>query len=645
MAERITTQDDDLFSEDLVRSYVSNPRFLRRDWLAADVNEKLERPDCRFVLITAEPGAGKSTFMAQLAADHSDWPRYFIRRDQRTPLGDVGARSFLLRIGYQLAARYPEAFAKENLQVAIQQRIGAAEAGSGVVAMEVNRIIASPFYRKVISIQQDIARSGGRVAGLKVKELFIERQLLDLSQLLNMAIIDPARALLKLRPKDRIVILVDALDEIRYQDITENILAWLTNCPDLPPNVRFVLSSRPPDEEIKLFCDKQAPHLSRLTIAEEDLHVKGDIEQFLNRLVGEPAIAQSLQEAKGGAETFASKAIDKARGNLGYLGALARGIDLSVDEMKSKDEDTRLRAQRMLDALLSLNELPADLEGLYAFFLKQIKASVARERIELKDPDTGETYDKAVWPAVYHPILGMLAVAAEPIDLELIEQLGGIRAERIWVSGALERLLQFLDVIDGRYRLYHATVAEFLTAPDTKSSTETADLYVDAVRWHGQIATYYWTRYHTDWSRCDDAYGLNSLATHLDRSEQFERLAELIGQPWMIARFNGGGYTYDGFIADLTLAWKHAYEETQNQIEARQAPRALAQCVRYALIRTSINSLSGNYAPELAARAVETGFWAPERALSVAARAPDAQQRSAMFSALIATGKLSGAPA
>ena len=33
-----------------------------------------------------------------------------------------------------------------------------------------------------------------------------------------------------------------------------------------------------------------------------------------------------------------------------------------------------------------------------------------RERIELKDEETGEIYDKAVWPAVYDRVLGVLSV-------------------------------------------------------------------------------------------------------------------------------------------------------------------------------------------------------------------------------------------
>jgi len=53
----------------------------------------------RFVLLTAEPGAGKTSLMASLARQHPDWLRYFIRRDSQTPLSGGDARSFLLAIG------------------------------------------------------------------------------------------------------------------------------------------------------------------------------------------------------------------------------------------------------------------------------------------------------------------------------------------------------------------------------------------------------------------------------------------------------------------------------------------------------------------------------------------------------------------
>jgi hypothetical protein len=61
----------DLFFESLVCGYVEeNTRFLRRTWLAEELDDKLRESRKRLVLLTAEPGAGKSVFMAQLAHDH-----------------------------------------------------------------------------------------------------------------------------------------------------------------------------------------------------------------------------------------------------------------------------------------------------------------------------------------------------------------------------------------------------------------------------------------------------------------------------------------------------------------------------------------------------------------------------------------------
>jgi len=69
--ERLPTSDPsaevgtDLFFDGLVRSYVEgNPRFVRRSWLAERLDEQLAKPECRFVLLTAEPGAANANFSA-----------------------------------------------------------------------------------------------------------------------------------------------------------------------------------------------------------------------------------------------------------------------------------------------------------------------------------------------------------------------------------------------------------------------------------------------------------------------------------------------------------------------------------------------------------------------------------------------------
>jgi hypothetical protein len=100
MAE-IVPASEDLFFDEVVRGYVEgNRRFVHRPWLADIVEKSLSYRNRPFILMTAEPGAGKSTFLAQLAHDHPNWLRYFIRRDQRSVLSDVSAKSLLLRIGY-----------------------------------------------------------------------------------------------------------------------------------------------------------------------------------------------------------------------------------------------------------------------------------------------------------------------------------------------------------------------------------------------------------------------------------------------------------------------------------------------------------------------------------------------------------------
>lgn len=500
-----TGESDDLFFDLLVRGYVEdNRRFVRRDWLAQRLDTKLAEPAKRFVLLTAEPGAGKSVFMAQLAHDHPEWLRYFIRRDQREVLADVSGKSLLLRIGYQLAVRHPELFGLEAIRLSVGQKIGEVGEQGVVVGAEVDRLIASPFYQKVLEIEQQVRRAKGEVIGLRVKELVIDARLLSVDDLLEIALIAPALALERAEPDKRIVILIDALDEIRYQPTTENILVWLTNCPALPENIRFVLSSRPPDGALKLFCRKQADRLSELAIDENDAYVKQDVETFVAKLTAEEALERTLQKAAGGAPAFAERATDKAHGNLGYLDALARGMDQAIEQ---KDATT-------LEALLSLGELPADLEGLYGFFLHQIKEGVAGQQIVGKDA-TGKTYSADVWPAVYDPILGVLAVAAEPLSVDQIYRLGAIVVDVKWVHPALDQLRQFLDVVDGRRRFYHATVGDFLTSRSTHDATETEDLYQDAQQRHKQVVEHYLNQYGNDWSSCPDDYGLEHLVTHI----------------------------------------------------------------------------------------------------------------------------------
>jgi len=46
--------------DDLVATYATAADRVCRDWLERAVAERLQRPGCRYVLVVAEPGAGKT---------------------------------------------------------------------------------------------------------------------------------------------------------------------------------------------------------------------------------------------------------------------------------------------------------------------------------------------------------------------------------------------------------------------------------------------------------------------------------------------------------------------------------------------------------------------------------------------------------
>ena len=138
--------------DDLVATYATAADRVCRDWLERAVAERLERPGCRYLLVVAEPGAGKTGLLASLASAHPDWLRYFIRRDSTTPLSGGDAASMLLRLGHQFAARRPALFAPDRLEVVVRQRVQQIGPEASVVGVRVEDLRVSPFHRTAIQV-------------------------------------------------------------------------------------------------------------------------------------------------------------------------------------------------------------------------------------------------------------------------------------------------------------------------------------------------------------------------------------------------------------------------------------------------------------------------------------------------------------
>jgi hypothetical protein len=194
-------------------------------------------------------------------------------------------------------------------------------------------------------------------------------------------------------------------------------------------------------------------------------------------------------------------------------------------------------------------------------------------------------------------------------------------------------LLEVSHDSDHRTVVLHDLLRDFIRA-------ELGDEYISAH--HALLNVYRKAQKGAGWhTALDDGYLYDHLAYHLDAVGDSDGLTALFAdQHWMNVRVPQRGYTYDGYIEDLMLAWRSADAQARRNIEVG-TDTGIAECFRIVLIRTSINALAGNYAPELVARAVEVGLWTPDRALSVAAQLPNGRQKANMCVLLLRTRTLS----
>ncbi|WP_328476201.1 hypothetical protein OHA21_21290 [Actinoplanes sp. NBC_00393] len=266
------------------------------------------------------------------------------------------------------------------------------------------------------------------------------------------------------------LILVDALDESLTVSGRTTIASLLAGSGDLPPGVRFVLTTRPDPRVLDLFDDD-----TRIV----DLHRPQFVartEEDLTAYVTRRLAAGSLGPGDAG------RLVATADGNFLY----ARWV---LDE---------IAAGRRTD----LSGLPLGLFGLYRTFLARLL------------PDDTDT-----WLDRYEPLFGCLTVAnpAAP-DANLSRWLDRTRGE---ITRRLRDVSQLVEYVPEQgYRLYHRSITEFLAADRYRDNGGWRDneFFVEPALQHDRIARYYLDRiageWAGDWARCD-TYGLHQLPGHL----------------------------------------------------------------------------------------------------------------------------------
>jgi hypothetical protein len=544
-------------------------RFTGRTWLLPTLLTWYEQTSERIFLLVGKPGTGKSMITAWLAG-YGPAPADPVAVEQLERLrGQVKAVHFCI---VDNGSTDPKDMARQMAMQLTRKVLGFSTALAATLSDQV-QIVSN---QQIGSVEPGGSNTGVYIANLNLGGLSEE---LSFNRILR----DPLKRLYKDGYDEPMLLALDALDEaLTYKGAT-NIVELLAKLADLPPQVRILCTTRPDSRVLRLIPEARSFDL--IKDAPQDVD---DVKQY---------VLEQLP-VKDGLD-------DEQRTLLATrLSQESKGIFLYAYMVLG---DLLPRLPQVPD--LETYPLPDGLIGLYREFLN-------RELGQHDDP----------WYESFKPVLGLIAVAQG----EGLTQTQLKAISRKDVEQPLHKCKQYLagELPEGPFRVFHKSFADFLLEDE-----DNVDRHIDAATMHGQIADYYWQKYHSNWKGCD-AYGLSALATHLYRAGQFERLASLIDQSWMTARFESSNYTYDGFVADLDLAWRQAHHETLQQIDAGKEPAALAQCVRYALIRTSINSLSENYVPELVAQAVETGLWPAEQALSLASRVPVGQRRVDMYLAL-----------
>jgi len=418
----------------------------------------------------------------------------------------------------------------------------------------------------------------------------------------------------EVRPEEKIVWAVDALDEAGTP-YGQNVLGL----PEvLPEGVYFIVSHRPVEVALKVEGPRR---VFRLRAGDRDNLV--DMRRYLEQAATREKIAQALAEQGYGREQFVETLLAKCQGVWIYLHYVVGEIE---------------RGKR---SPLDLEALP---EGLWQYYAQHW----ARWR------EKGEWYD------TYLPLLSTLAAAQEGLTLPFLCTLAGVEARPELRRLLDERWRPFLAVEkegDGRrYRLYHASLREFLDGQvDFGQSTEAEqslarELATAAREAHGRIAD----RYLTAWGGLeaglpglrepekrgiDGGYGLRYLVAHLEGAGRVDDLHRLLRMErkqegrrenaWCAAKETTGDTA--GYLADVARAWRLA----ETECATRSMQHAIGLQCRYALITATMNSVAKNLPPALLAVLLEKGMWTPAQGLAYTRQIPDPEQQVEALAVLV----------
>ena len=427
--------------------------FVGRDWLLQQVTDFLFRDPNRYMMIVGEAGIGKSAVAARLTQVIKIHAYHFCSVLEGGKLEPI---AFVRSISTQLAQSLPE-FSSHIVKISASHISGKVE---------------------VVEMKEGIA------AGVYIEKFIVQTK--SAMEAFQYLVREPLRAwIAEHDPKEPIVILVDSLDEAERLDRHPNIVDLIKATHDLPPHVRWILTSRP------------GKHLStlpgtRTLMLEESRENTADVKLFVSNILHEPDVSTALKALGQDAEILSNELQQRSGGNFLYLRFVLAAI--------RKDA----AAGRFLG---EIDRLPVGLDGVYKEFLERALSNKADE-----------------WAQTFRPVLGVLATAQESLSLVKLAALSGIKSQV--VNDVLVNLRELLDVTtkdeSGGSRIFHTSFKDFLTDVNVNP-----DYWIDPQDYHQQIAFYYLDTYAGDWEKCD-RYGLQYLPSHLSVAGCSDKLRVLL---------------------------------------------------------------------------------------------------------------------
>lgn len=484
-----------------------------RKWLLRNVSDFLQQNGDHYLIITGEPGIGKSTIAAHLVQTRTIHAYHFCNAREG---GTLDPLAFVRSVSQHLTQKLPDF-------------------GRYLVVEE-----------ERINIDVDISIheiGGGVVHGVYIGELIAQTR--STEEAFQRLVREPLKAWAAERiPDEKVVLLVDALDEAARLDHHPNIIDLIDTARDLPESVYWILTSRPGN------------HLNilpgtRIAIIDNSAENIADVRAYVSTVLDTPAMTSAFEANGVDITTFSETLVQRSGGNFLYLRYVLADLQRRITDGEAP----------------ALEHLPFGLDGVYQEFLHRV---LAKKRDE-------------AWRQVYRPVLGILAVAQEALSFEQLVALSGVSPQD--VNDVVTELVEFFDATPAgetdRYRIYHTSFADFLADRERNPRH-----WINPVDHHAQIASHYLSMKTSRWTNCD-AYGFKYLTLHLVEGNKLEDLYGLIEDPvWTSAKFVDTPWV-DSLVQDL-----HRVSALKVDGDVEELTRLMAYQLRRALVEELMSSIS-----------------------------------------------------